>query len=67
MRERMLHVNGNDLAVEIRSARDRAILTQDELGRKLGVSTRTIQGWEAGVIPQPKHRRAVLEFIKEAA
>lgn len=67
MRERMLRVNSSDLAVEIKKARGRVVITQDELARKIGVSTRTVQGWEAGVIPQQKHRRAVLEFIKEAA
>ena len=63
----MLRVNGADLATALRVARDRVPLSQVELAQKLGVSPRTVQGWEAGVIPQPKHRRAVLEFIKEAA
>ena len=67
MRERMLRVNGDNLADEIKEARDRSALSQVELALKLGVSPRTIQGWEAGRIPQPKHRRAVLEFLKEAA
>jgi DNA-binding transcriptional regulator YiaG len=63
----MLRVNRDSLAEEIRVARDRAALSQVELAQKLGVSARTIQGWEAGRIPQPKHRRALLEFVKEAA
>lgn len=68
MRERMLRVNGDSsLAFEIRTARDRASLSQAELAQMIGVSARTVQNWEAGSIPQPKHRRAVLEFIKEAA
>jgi DNA-binding transcriptional regulator YiaG len=63
----MLRVNGDSLADELKEARDRVALSQVELALKLGVSARTIQGWEAGRIPQPKHRRAVLEFLKEAA
>jgi len=63
----MFRVNGESLADEIRNARDKVSLSQVELALKIGVSPRTVQGWEAGRIPQPKHRRAVLEFLKEAA
>lgn len=63
----MLRVNGSSLADDLRAARGRAALSQEELASKLGVSTRSIQGWEAGRIPQPKFRRRVLEFLKEEA
>jgi len=33
------------------------------LADQLGVSARTVQYWEAGKTPFPKHRRAVKEFI----
>lgn len=63
----MLRVKAQELtlAEELRAARDAANLSQVELARQLEVSPRTIQGWEAGRIPQPKHRRAVLDFIGE--
>jgi DNA-binding transcriptional regulator YiaG len=58
----MLRVNLQD---EIREAREQAHLTQVDLAAKLGVSPRTVQGWEAGVIPQPKHRRLLAAFLDE--
>ncbi len=58
----MLRVN---LSTEIRAARDRLSLSQVELAQKLGVSPRTVQGWEAGRVPQPRHRRALVEFLAE--
>ena len=59
----MLRVNLSD---EIREARSSANLTQQELADRLGVSSRTVQGWEAGtVLPQPRHRRALLAFLDE--
>lgn len=63
----MLRVNGQLLSDELREARERSALSQVELAQKLGVSPRTVQGWEAGRMPQPKHRRAVLDFLKQAA
>lgn len=56
----MLRVNLSD---EIRQARERASLSQVELAQRLGVAPRTVQGWEAGRIPQPKHRRALTELL----
>lgn len=55
------------LAEEIREAREEAHLSQVELARQLGVSPRTVQNWEAGKTPQPKHRRAVEAFLGERA
>jgi transcriptional regulator with XRE-family HTH domain len=44
-------------AEEIRSAREQAGLTQEELGAKLGVSMRTVGNWERGsTIPRSKAR-----------
>lgn len=55
-----------DFASRLRRARDRASLSQAELADKLGVSTRTIQGWEGNTaFPQPKQRRVAVAFIAE--
>lgn len=54
---------------KIRAARSDANLSQRELADRLGVSVRTVQAWEAGTVPQPRHRRALDEliFLKAAA
>lgn len=55
-----------DFASRLRRARDLASLTQAELADRLGVSTRTIQGWEGDTsFPQPKQRRIAVAFIAE--
>lgn len=54
-----------DLAAALRKARDDALLTQAELAATFGVSERTLQNWEAGVMPRPKHRRALLAWLAE--
>lgn len=56
------------LAARLRTARQTENLSQAELAARLGVSARTLQGWEAetGPTPQPRHRRAVLAFIEAA-
>jgi transcriptional regulator with XRE-family HTH domain len=57
-----------DLAASIRAARLAANLTQDELAQRIGVSMRTVQGWEAGdVFPRANHRRALVQFFTEEA
>ncbi len=54
---------------ELKGRRQRANLTQAELARKLRddynltVAPRTIQKWEAGVFPRPRHRRALAAFF----
>lgn len=45
---------------EIRDARQRAHLTQDELGAMIGVTGRTIGNWERGY-SVPRNRQAALE------
>jgi DNA-binding transcriptional regulator YiaG len=54
-----------DLPARLRAARDAACLSQKELAAKLDVPLRTLQSWEAGTFPQPRHRRALLTFITE--
>ena len=56
-----LHVK--ELGAQLRDAREAADLSQSDLAAQLGVSARTIQYWEAGKTPYPKHRRAIREFI----
>lgn len=51
------------LAYRIREAREEANLSQRELAELLGVSQRTLQGWEYGTKPQPRHRRRLAEFM----
>jgi DNA-binding transcriptional regulator YiaG len=60
-----LRVKGYDepLAKTIRRAREAANLSQVELAAALSVSPRTVQYWEAGKVPQPKHRRALGAFL----
>lgn len=56
-----------DLGKRLKKTRDAVSLSQKELAAHLGVSERTLQGWEAGTaFPQPRHRRAVLAFLAEA-
>ncbi len=50
----------------LRERRERADLTQHELGQALDppVSDRTIRAWENGKMPRPKHRRALRAFFE---
>jgi len=44
------------------------MLSQEEAAELIGVSVRTLQNWEAGTsFPWPKHRRALADFLTEAA
>jgi DNA-binding transcriptional regulator YiaG len=63
-----LHVKGREepFGQTVRIARERANLSQVEFAARLGVAPRTVQYWEAGNIPQPKHRRAIAAFLAEA-
>lgn len=47
---------------QIRAARERAGLTQAELGSKVGVSLRTIGNWERGA-SVPRNRMAAIEDV----
>lgn len=57
--------SGELLSVALKQARTQANLTQVELGLRLGISYRAIQYWEAGQVPQPRHRRAIQQFLDE--
>lgn len=52
------------LAEDLREAREAVDYSQRELAEHFGVSTRTVQYWEAGQTPQPKHRRAIRDWIR---
>jgi ribosome-binding protein aMBF1 (putative translation factor) len=57
-----------DLAARIRQAREASNLSQVELARKLRVSERTLQNWEAGTtFPQPSQRRKLARFLEQQA
>lgn len=59
----MLRVNLADLPDAIRAARLEADLSQVEFAQRLGVSVRTVQNWEAGRVPQFRHRRLLADFL----
>jgi transcriptional regulator with XRE-family HTH domain len=47
----------------VRARRESLHLTQAEAAEQLGVSERTLQAWEAGTVPQPRHRRALAVWL----
>lgn len=49
----------------LRERREAANLTQAELAGELKVSARSVQAWEAGAVPRPKHRRALAAFFAD--
>lgn len=53
----------------LRAERDRRHLTQAEAAAQAGVAKRTWQLWESAeeVIPQPKHRRALVAWLESEA
>ena len=54
----------DDLAAQMRAARDARHLTQAEAAAQLGVSTRTLQNWEGRAgWPRARHRRALLAWF----
>jgi transcriptional regulator with XRE-family HTH domain len=44
-------------------------LSQREAAIEIGVSYRTLQSWlsDTEIVPQPKHRRAILAWLNERA
>jgi DNA-binding transcriptional regulator YiaG len=60
----VLRVKGQSVAEALRVGRDTANLSQKEMAALLGVSSRTVQYWEAGKVPQPRHRRAIVAFLQ---
>lgn len=66
LRDMALRVNSVSFSGdELRAARETANLSQAELATAFGVATRTVQYWEAGKVPRPKHRRAIAAFLDE--
>lgn len=62
------HRRAAKLAEAIRKRREEAHLSQAEMAELLGVSTRTIWGWEAGATrPLPRHRRALAAWLEDTA
>ena len=51
--------------IDIRQARDEIGFSQAELADAVGVSTRTIQNWEAGVsAPKPQQAKAIERMLR---
>lgn len=46
----------------VKNTRAARHLSQREAADELQVSLRSLQGWEAGRMPQPRHRRAILSW-----
>ncbi len=53
-----------ELADRIRDLRVRLGFSQQDLAFEIGVSVRTVQNWETGIAPQPKHRRALAQLAE---
>lgn len=62
----MLRVKPTSWGETVKSERDRRHLSQREAAAELGVSERTLQGWEIDdVTPWPRHRRAILAWLEQ--
>jgi len=53
----------DDLATKIKRARLRRGETQAEFAARFPVDRRTVQKWEAGTIPQAKHRAMLDDLL----
>lgn len=53
------------LGRDLKRARERAGLTQEELGERVGVSQGTIWGWEHVHVPNRARRRDLREALDE--
>lgn len=61
----MLRVKPGTYGEAVRAERERRNLTQAEASVELAVSERTLQAWEnEDVVPWPRHRRRILEWIE---
>ena len=48
----------------LRSHREKVGVTQENAARQCNVTTRTLQGWEAGRLPRPSHYAAICEVYQ---
>lgn len=55
-----------DIGARIAAARKQAGLTQEELGDLIGLSTRSVQGYEAGDVPPYKHLDKISEVVRRS-
>jgi transcriptional regulator with XRE-family HTH domain len=56
-----------DIAEALKTYRERQVLTQAELARKLRIPLRSLQAYEAGAMPQPARRRRIISFLERTA
>lgn len=52
--------------METKNIRLKALLTQDEFAKELGISVSAVRNWESGKFqPSLKQQRKILEFAKK--
>jgi transcriptional regulator with XRE-family HTH domain len=55
------------LGKQLREARERHVLTQDELAEQLGIPVRSLQDYEAErAVPRPTRRRKILAWLEQS-
>jgi len=55
------------LGQQLKEARERQVLTQEELARKLRIPVRSLQDYEAdAATPRPARRRAILAWLERS-
>jgi transcriptional regulator with XRE-family HTH domain len=59
-------VTSRDDAQDSRAAAIIRLRPQAKLAREVGVAERTVKRWERGVVPQPKHRPALIRLGVDA-
>ena len=53
----------NNIKTILKALRKFNRMTQAELAKRVGATTRTLQTWEAGVKPSPLYRRALARAL----
>lgn len=51
--------------MDIKKIRAKALLTQVEFAKEIGVSPMTIQRWENGQVPSWRFQRKIIEFCNK--
>lgn len=52
--------------MKVKQIREKALLTQQEFAKEIGVSIATVQSWEQkNITPSFKFKRKIIDFCKE--